>query len=627
MTVDVGVAAPPTQTFTITNRGGGMVTGLSASITPASQSDFAIVAGSDTCTGQSLNGGATCTIKVAFNPTAHGAKSATLALTGNPFSSASATLQGTGRDQLTLTVNKNGNGSGTVSAPAAGDVGNMPINCGPLCSDSFYRTTTGSVVTLTATPAAGSTLGGWSVPTCGTNATCAVTLGAAMTVTATFTAPQVTLSVTSSAVNGQAGVVSSSDGSIQCSPTCTGTYNSGAVVTLTPTPTGTSSHFLGWSGDCKGVTPTCTLTMTGNRTANAVFGPQTNYMFLTSTGLALPFAATGPAALTAADQHCQQLAQAAGMGGTSWTALLSNSTTNAVTRVSGSPITGWVRADGLPFGNQIFGGISIFDTGKSASNGTIYYPPRIDELGNDHGISASQFAATGTSSSGLKSNPGGGNWCSDYTAASATSSVVAGSWSSGSGAWVDRSQVPCTTLQFYCFQTDARTLATPLKPPPLPANPRYAFLTDGYYSVGAGTTGIAGLDADCQSEATQNGFAGTFQAFAAPDGSTSAISRFTDGSPWFRPDGVMVAPDLASLGAGALTSVINVTGTLLYRESLDLTWTGARSPTDAASPATCSGWSSATSTGYVGNNNIANLFFSNATPLCSTNALLYCLAK
>jgi len=77
-----------------------------------------------------------------------------------------------------LTVAKAGTGSGTVTSSPAG------VNCGSDCSESY---TSGTNVTLTAAPAAGSTFAGWSGACTGTG-TCAVTMSAARSVTATFNA-------------------------------------------------------------------------------------------------------------------------------------------------------------------------------------------------------------------------------------------------------------------------------------------------------------------------------------------------------------------------------------------------------------------------------------------------------
>jgi endoglucanase len=76
-----------------------------------------------------------------------------------------------------LTVARAGTGAGTVTSSVGG------ISCGTVCTSTYG---TGVTVTLTATPTSPSTFGGWSVAGCGTAATCAVTMSASQTVTATF---------------------------------------------------------------------------------------------------------------------------------------------------------------------------------------------------------------------------------------------------------------------------------------------------------------------------------------------------------------------------------------------------------------------------------------------------------
>ncbi|MBU6364429.1 MAG: hypothetical protein KGQ95_09450, partial [Acidobacteria bacterium] len=78
-----------------------------------------------------------------------------------------------------VTVTKAGTGSGTVSSAPAG------IDCGATCSAAFDY---GQAVTLTATPAAGSTFAGWGGACSGTGA-CTVTTTQARAVTATFAGP------------------------------------------------------------------------------------------------------------------------------------------------------------------------------------------------------------------------------------------------------------------------------------------------------------------------------------------------------------------------------------------------------------------------------------------------------
>jgi hypothetical protein len=87
--------------------------------------------------------------------------------------------------QFPLTVTKAGNGSGTVTSSPAG------IACGADCSEAYDI---GTLVTLTATPDAGSSFAGWSGGCVGAG-TCQVTMTAAVSVTATFSVPSGLLAV------------------------------------------------------------------------------------------------------------------------------------------------------------------------------------------------------------------------------------------------------------------------------------------------------------------------------------------------------------------------------------------------------------------------------------------------
>jgi Divergent InlB B-repeat domain len=88
-----------------------------------------------------------------------------------------ATFEPEPPSEFALTVALAGTGSGTVASSPAG------INCGIDCSEAFAS---GTEVTLTATPATGSTFSGWSGACAGTGA-CKVTMSATRSVTATFT--------------------------------------------------------------------------------------------------------------------------------------------------------------------------------------------------------------------------------------------------------------------------------------------------------------------------------------------------------------------------------------------------------------------------------------------------------
>jgi hypothetical protein len=191
-----------------------------------------------------------------------GCSSGTVVVNGNMNCTASftATIQ-----QFTLSVSvvktttSNGTGNGTVTSSPAG------INCGSTCSASYNSAT---VITLTATPASNSTFTGWSGSSC-TNGN--VTLTANIGCTATFApkAPQTyMLSIAKSGTG--TGTVSSSPAGINCGSTCSASYNSGTVITLTATPA-SGSTFTGWSGAGCGAA----VTMNGNVNCGAIFEAKT----------------------------------------------------------------------------------------------------------------------------------------------------------------------------------------------------------------------------------------------------------------------------------------------------------------------------------------------------------------
>src|SRR5688572_28686314 len=126
----------------------------------------------------------------------------------------------------TLSVSKGGTGGGTVTSDQGG------IDCGATCAASFLAET---VVTLTASPAAGSSFTGWRAPCVGTG-TCAVSLRAAQPVLATFTLDPVfhTLSVSKGGTGS--GTVTSDQGGINCGATCVASVLADTVVTLTASP-------------------------------------------------------------------------------------------------------------------------------------------------------------------------------------------------------------------------------------------------------------------------------------------------------------------------------------------------------------------------------------------------------
>jgi alpha-tubulin suppressor-like RCC1 family protein len=224
-----------------------------------------------------------------------------------------------------LTVGKAGDGAGTVASTDPAGV----IACGAACSAVFNE---GEVVTLVATPGAGSTFTGWSGACLGTS-TCQVTMSQARSVTATFGLATYPLTVTRAGAG--TGTVASTVpiGIIDCGALCSANVNTGTSVTLAATPTGNST-FAGWSGACTGA-GSCTVTMTQARSVTATFVPPGSYALTvvkagTGTGTV---ASTSPASPSI---DCGSNCAATYVDGTS--------VTLAATPSNGSVFAGWSGA-------------------------------------------------------------------------------------------------------------------------------------------------------------------------------------------------------------------------------------------------------------------------------------------
>jgi uncharacterized delta-60 repeat protein len=179
-----------------------------------------------------------------------------------------------------LTVAKTGTGSGSITSSPSG------ISCGSTCSAPFAAVP----VTLTATPAAGSSFFGWSGACAGTGS-CTLTMSGDRVATARFETNK-TLALTKT--GSGTGTVTSGPAGISCGSTCAHVFRHGTAVTLTPTAS-TGSSFAGWSGACSG-TGSCTVTMSANRVATARFGANKT-LALTKPGSGTGSVTSSPAGL------------------------------------------------------------------------------------------------------------------------------------------------------------------------------------------------------------------------------------------------------------------------------------------------------------------------------------------
>jgi uncharacterized repeat protein (TIGR02543 family) len=71
-------------------------------------------------------------------------------------------------------------------------------------------------------------------------------------------------------IAGSGGVAADLPG-IECTQSCTSTWDAGTTTTLTETP-GSGTEFKGWSGACTGTSPVCTVTIDAAKNATATFG-------------------------------------------------------------------------------------------------------------------------------------------------------------------------------------------------------------------------------------------------------------------------------------------------------------------------------------------------------------------
>jgi hypothetical protein len=209
---------------------------------------------------------------------------------GNPcvvtMSQAQSATAGFVLNTYQLQVFGSGTGSGTITSNVGG------INCtwngtsqSGTCSQNYNH---GTVVTLTASPAASSGFSNWS-GSCTGGGQCVVTMDQVRSATGSFVLNTYQLTVSGSG-NGSGTI--SDGGNINCTwngstttGICADIFPAGTQVTLIATNSGATSEFTGWSGSCTGGNPcVITINQTESATANFVLLPRQLTVIGSGTG-------------------------------------------------------------------------------------------------------------------------------------------------------------------------------------------------------------------------------------------------------------------------------------------------------------------------------------------------------
>jgi hypothetical protein len=151
---DIKTTSDP-KTITVTDSGDAPLTISAADITGADAGDFAIAGGGDTCTGTTIDPGATCTVDVTFSPNTSGAKQAALRIADNAKDSPQTAAL-----------------SGTATTPVAPAPITAPADAGTSSTPTTDPGTAMGAATSGATPTGGAATGG---ATTGTTATASST--------------------------------------------------------------------------------------------------------------------------------------------------------------------------------------------------------------------------------------------------------------------------------------------------------------------------------------------------------------------------------------------------------------------------------------------------------------------
>jgi hypothetical protein len=199
--------------------------------------------------------------------------------------------------EFTLNVGGDGSGTGTVTSSPAGITCTITAGTpGGDCTESFPS---GTTVTLSATPQGSSVFASWGGACSG--GSCQLAMTQNHNAIATFDLPNHLLTVLGA--GSGSGRITSQPSGIDClvaagvtSGTCALPFAAGTSVTLTAVADA-GSGIGGWTDACETSGATCTVTMTGPRTARATFTALPKTLDVSLSGLGEGTVTSSPAGI------------------------------------------------------------------------------------------------------------------------------------------------------------------------------------------------------------------------------------------------------------------------------------------------------------------------------------------
>jgi hypothetical protein len=409
--------------------------------------------------------------------------------------------------------------------------------------------------------------------------------------------------------NGTGRVTSDPPG-IDCGPTCNALFDPARPLQLRArTTNGSNTFFSGWSeGACEDPIQDCTLPPESWGTVSATFSPMHNNLVFVSSSVV----ATTLGSLAAYDAVCNQLATAAGINdaaGNGYLAGMSTSTTDLRDRIPAGA-QGWVRLDGLPFATS---------SSELFVRQNVLNPIGFNELGrreSAYSAGSEQRVMTGTRADGTAEPDA---TCADWTIGSAQANTQQGLPGTGGPAlWTIGIPIACNIVpyQIHCL---GKTKSSPVAVPSFSG--KRAWLSNTPYIPGSMTP-----DAKCTSERPP----GVSQGRAlVPYTDRAARAVLDPNANYVRPDGQLVGTGQQIIDLEPVAGIwIHANGSI-ETPILSRVWTGNR---DFESPlpadVTCNNWTSVAQTGYAGymqEVDISFYGFGIDVPCTATGNYLYCV--